>query len=172
MSAYIKSIDTKHLTSSGSEGFLCIAGSTEYERDCASGVDELAIANLPTIDVMSYHLYPDGGWNKSVAWGATWITDHISLAQQIGKPSMLGEFGLKNKAVRDAAYQTWTDTVRKSGGNGALFWILTGVQDDGSLYPDYDGFRVTCPSPQLHHPRQRVGCTEGPGVVPEVPTRR
>jgi len=169
MSAYIKSLDKKHLVSSGSEGFLCIPGATEYERGCASGVDELAIANLPTIDVMSYHLYPDGGWNKSVAWGATWITDHISLAQQIGKPSMLGEFGLKNKAVRDAAYQTWTDTVRKSGGNGALFWILTGVQDDGSLYPDYDGFRVTCPSPNCTTLTNASVALKDPGLYPKFP---
>jgi mannan endo-1,4-beta-mannosidase len=147
MSAYIKSIDKKHLVSSGSEGFLCIAGSTEYERNCGSGVDELAISKLRTIDVMSYHLYPDGGWNKSVAWGTTWITDHSKLAKMIGKPSMLGEFGLKDKVARNVTYKTWTDAVRESGGTGALFWILTGFQDDGTLYPDYDGFRVTCPSP-------------------------
>lgn len=30
---------------------------------------------------------------------------------------------------------------------GALFWILSGKQDDGTLYPDYDGFTVYCPSP-------------------------
>ena len=146
-SAYIKSLDKKHLVSSGSEGFLCIAGSTEYERGCSSGLDELAIAKLTTIDVLSYHLYPDGGWNKTVAWGTTWITDHTKLARMIGKPSMLGEFGLRDKVARNTTYRTWTDAVRKSGGNGALFWILTGVQDDGTLYADYDGFRITCPSP-------------------------
>jgi mannan endo-1,4-beta-mannosidase len=169
MSAYIKSLDGKHLVSSGSEGFLCIAGSTEYERDCASGVDELAIASLRTIDVMSYHLYPDGGWNKTVAWGTTWITDHIALAQQIGKPSMLGEFGLKNKAIRDATYQTWTDTVRHAGGTGALFWILTDKQDDGSLYPDYDGFRVTCPSPNCTTLANAAIALQNPGLYPKFP---
>jgi len=147
MSAYIKSLDKKHLVSSGSEGFLVVPGSTEYERSGASGLDELAISKLPTIDVMSYHLYPDGGWSKTVAWGTTWITDHTKLAKKIGKPSMLGEFGLKDQVARNVTYQTWTDAVRNSGGNGALFWILTAHQDDGTLYPDYDGFRVTCPSP-------------------------
>ncbi len=147
MSAYIKSLDKKHLVSSGSEGFLCIAGSTEYERDCASGVDELAISRLPTIDVMSYHMYPDGGWNKTLAWAKTWITDHSKLAKQIDKASMLGEFGLKDQVARNVTYKAWTDAVRTSGGNGALFWILTEHQDDGTLYPDYDGFRVNCPSP-------------------------
>jgi chitodextrinase len=27
-----------------------------------------------------------------------------------------------------------------------MFWILTGIQDDGQLYPDFDGFRVVVPS--------------------------
>ncbi|HEX7544216.1 MAG TPA: cellulase family glycosylhydrolase [Candidatus Limnocylindrales bacterium] len=148
MSAYIKSIDKKHLTSSGSEGELCIAGSTDWTRNCGEGVDELAISKLPTIDVMSYHLYPDpNSWNKDMAWTTTWIQDHIKLAKKIGKPSMLGEFGTKNQVTRNVTYQSWTDTVRNSGGNGALFWILTGIQDDGTLYPDYDGYRITCPSP-------------------------
>lgn len=169
MSAYIKSLDTKHLVSSGSEGFLCISGATEYERGCTSGVDELAIASLPTIDVLSYHLYPDGGWNKTVAWGTTWITDHVSLAQQIAKPSMLGEFGLKDKSIRDATYQTWTDAVRKSGGTGAVFWILTGAQDDGSLYPDFDGFRVTCPSPNCITLANAAGSLKDPGAYPKLP---
>jgi len=147
MSAYIKSLDRKHLVSSGSEGFLVVPGSTEYERSGASGLDELAIAKLPTIDVMSYHLYPDGGWSKTVDWGTTWITDHTKLAKKIGKPSMLGEFGLRNQVARNVTYKTWTDAVRNTGGSGALFWILTGKQDDGTLYPDYDGFRINCPSP-------------------------
>src|ERR1019366_6106580 len=77
----------------------------------------------------------------------TWIKDHINLAGQVGKASMLGEFGLKNLTARNVTYKSWTDTVRTSGGNGALFWILTGLQDDGTLYPDYDGFRINCPSP-------------------------
>lgn len=147
MSAYIKSLDRKHLVSSGSEGFLCIAGATEYERDCASGVDELAISKLPTIDVVSYHLYPDGGWNKTIDWGTTWIKDHVKLAKKVHKASMLGEFGLKDLAARNVTYKTWTDTVRRAGGTGALFWILTGKNDDGSLYGNFDGFRVNCPSP-------------------------
>jgi mannan endo-1,4-beta-mannosidase len=38
------------------------------------------------------------------------------------------------------------DTVYANGGSGALFWILSGKQDDGTLYPDYDGATVYCPS--------------------------
>jgi mannan endo-1,4-beta-mannosidase len=146
MSKYIKSIDRKHLVSSGSEGFLCKPNIDEYERDCSSGVDELAISKLPSIDVMSYHLYPDS-WTKTADWGTAWIKEHSDLARKIHKPSMLGEFGLRSKVARNVTYKTWTDTVRRTGGSGSLFWILTGIEDSGTLYPDYDGFRITCPSP-------------------------
>ncbi len=155
MSAYIKSIDHNHLVSSGSEGFLCepnnpkVAG--DWTRDCSTGegVDELAISKLPTIDVMSYHLYPDS-WGKATdpTWSTDWIKEHIRLAQMIHKPSMLGEYGWGNKATRNPVYKSWTDTVKRYGGNGALYWILSDVQGDGTtLYPDYDGFTVYCPSP-------------------------
>jgi len=146
MSAYIKSIAKKQLVSSGSEGWLNQAGSTDGARNGSDGVDELAISKLRTIDVMSYHLYPDA-WKKDLPWSTTWIKDHIKLAQKIGKPSMLGEYGWKDKATRNPVYKSWTDTVLFSGGTGALYWILSGHNDDGTLYGDYDGFTVYCPSP-------------------------
>jgi mannan endo-1,4-beta-mannosidase len=146
MSAYIKSVDPKHLVGSGSEGFLNIAGNTDGTRNGSDGVDELAIAKLPTIDVLSYHLYPDW-WNKDQAWSTVWIKDHIKLAQKIHKPSMLGEFGWRDKTTRNTVFKNWTDTVLFYGGTGALYWILSGHNDDGSLYGDYDGFTVYCPSP-------------------------
>jgi mannan endo-1,4-beta-mannosidase len=44
-------------------------------------------------------------------------------------------------------YKEWTDIFQREGGNGWLYWILSGIQDDGSLYPDFDGFTVYCPTP-------------------------
>jgi mannan endo-1,4-beta-mannosidase len=150
MSTYIKSIDHHHLVSSGTEGELCFPKSpsaqADWTRNCGEGVDELAISRLPSIDVMSYHLYPDS-WTKDNAWALEWIRQHIQLAKSIGKPSMLGEFGWSDKATRNPIYKGWLDQVSRYGGNGALYWILSDVQDDGTLYPDYDGFTVYCPSP-------------------------
>ncbi len=31
----------------------------------------------------------------------------------------------------------------EAAGAGDLFWLLTSRVDDGSFYPDYDGFRIT-----------------------------
>jgi mannan endo-1,4-beta-mannosidase len=60
---------------------------------------------------------------------------------------MLGEFGIASKAIRNPVYREWTDAFVAAGGTGFLYWILAGVQDDGTPYPDYDGFTVYCPSP-------------------------
>ena len=61
---------------------------------------------------------------------------------------MLGEFGWSDKATRNPVYQHWTDAWSSGpAATVALYWILSGNQDDGTLYPDYDGFTVYCPSP-------------------------
>ena len=147
VSRYIKTIDRNHLVSVGDEGFYCNdPASTDWTENCGEGVDTLAFTKLRNIDVMSYHLYPDG-WGKDAAWGTQWIKQHSRDARRLFKPSMLGEFGFKDKATRNPVYKEWTDTVLMSRGNGALYWILSGIQDNGTLYPDYDGFTVYCPSP-------------------------
>jgi mannan endo-1,4-beta-mannosidase len=147
MSTYIKSVDRKHLVTAGDEGFFADQpGTDDWTRNGGEGVDTVALASLKNIDVMSYHLYPDG-WGKTADWGTQWILDHAAAARKVGKPAMMGEFGIKDKSVRNAVYQRWTDAVVSSGTAGALYWILSDKLDDGSLYGDYDGFTVYCPSP-------------------------
>ncbi|HEY0001444.1 MAG TPA: cellulase family glycosylhydrolase, partial [Actinoplanes sp.] len=147
MSTFIKSVDRRHLVTAGDEGFFADApGTDDWTHNGGEGVDTVKLAALKNIDVMSYHLYPDG-WGKTADWGTQWILDHAAAARQIGKPVMLGEFGLKSKAERNVVYQRWTDAVYTSGTAGALYWILSDRLDDGSLYGDYDGFTVYCPSP-------------------------
>jgi mannan endo-1,4-beta-mannosidase len=53
----------------------------------------------------------------------------------------------RDKSTRNPVYQRWLSDFTASGGNGFLYWILSGSQDDGTRYPDYDGFTVYCPSP-------------------------
>jgi mannan endo-1,4-beta-mannosidase len=150
MSTFIKSVDRNHLVSVGDEGFYCLPNATHWTENCGEGVDTIAFTRLKNIDVMSYHLYPDS-WGTDAAWGTDWIKRHIRDANKIGKPSMLGEFGLRDKNIRNKVYKEWTDAVFKSGGqsggDGALYWILSAHQDNGSLYPDYDGFTVYAGTP-------------------------
>ncbi len=176
VTTFIKSIDDKHLVGVGDEGFFCRPGHAEYEYGCGSGVDTVALANLPNVDVMSFHLYPDH-WRKDAAWGTQWIKDHIDAANAINKPVMLGEFGWHDKSDRNVVYREWTDTAAAYNGgvDGALYWILSDIQTDGTLYPDYDGFTVYCPSPVCttlgnFAQRMRFGRTSFPPVADDDST--
>ena len=160
MSTYIKSIDNRHLLAVGDEGAFCRApadwtltqkyGASGYGpglgEDCKDGIDTIALTALPNIDMMSMHLYPDN-WKESVAWGNGWIEEHAAAAKKLGKPVYLGEFGLLDKSTRMPVFAHWLEIVRSTGVAGALYWILSSKQDDGTLYGDYDGFTVYCPSP-------------------------
>jgi len=147
MTRHIKSVDSKHLVSVGDEGFFCDdPAHSDWTRNCNEGVDTIAFASLPAVDVMSYHAYPHA-WGKDLPWVTDWIERHVREADRIGKAVMFGEFGWVDKATRNPVYQSWTDTFDKAGGDGWLYWILSGIQDDGSLYPDFDGLTVYCPTP-------------------------
>jgi mannan endo-1,4-beta-mannosidase len=147
MSRHLKSVDPAHLVGVGDEGFFCDApGHEDWTRGCGEGVDTIALAKLPAIDMLGFHIYP-AAWGKDLPWTYEWIKRHVREANRIGKPVLWGEFGWLDKATRNTVYQTWTDLFDREGGDGWLYWILSGVQDDGTPYPDYDGFTVYCPSP-------------------------
>ncbi len=144
MSAYIKSIDSNHLVTTGDEGFFNDPDGADWMYDGSDGVDTVAWASVPTIDYMSFHLYPDH-WGTDAEWGNQWIVEHNAAAKDIKKPALLGEFGWQDKSSRNAVYQDWLTTSLATGGAGSLVWILSDIRDDGTLYPDYDGFTIHCP---------------------------
>jgi mannan endo-1,4-beta-mannosidase len=151
MSRFIKTLDTNHMVSVGDEGFLNRGGGpdgSDWPYNATDGVDNERLTSLPAVDFGTYHSYPDGGWGRPnpPAWGAKWITDHLAAARTIGKPTVLEEFGLRDQANRNTTYDAWTRAVIDGGGAGFMFWMLAGIQDDNSLYPDFDGFTIYSPS--------------------------
>src|SRR6185295_17120015 len=109
MSLYIKTLDRNHLVSTGDEGFYCDPSTpNDWTRNCLEGVDTIAFTQVRTIDYMSLHLYPDG-WGKTADWGTWWINQHIQDAHAIGKPVVLGEFGILDRTpgqpFRKATYK-------------------------------------------------------------------
>ena len=113
MSDFLKQHDPNHLVSAGDENGDFL--------------------DLPSIDFGTIHLYP-----KKIASGK----DTIENALPAAKPIILEEYGWRDLPTRALAYTTWLDTFRASGGAGDLVWMLAGRQDDGTLYPDYDGFTI------------------------------
>jgi mannan endo-1,4-beta-mannosidase len=152
MSSYLKSIDQNHMVAVGDEGFL--EGKAEhwtYHAD--NGVDHRALTALPDIDYGTFHMYPET-WGTGFGWDDRWIDDHLSVARELGKPTVLEEYGLS--VTRDslgrvasglperlASYSAWNERMLSQGGNAAMFWLLVGRDSErGGLYEDYDRFSV------------------------------
>lgn len=130
MSHYVKSLDPKHLLTTGSEGAISSDVFETHKSDA--------------IDFVSFHLYPDH-WGFDQQRSNQYIRDHIKIARQMNKPVFLGEFGIRDKSKRRSVYQQWYQILKEEKVEGVAFWLLSGRQVDGSPYPDYDGFTVYVP---------------------------
>jgi len=142
MSQFVKSIDSNHLLSIGDEGFFGDVPNGDWMHNGSQGTDFIKNNQTKTIDVATFHIYPDP-WGLNEQQAKKWIEDHIVIAKKVlGKPVYMGEFGIQNKGTRDRIYSEWYDLSISRGMSGIMFWLLSGHQDDGSLYPDFDGFTV------------------------------
>jgi len=141
MSSFLKANDPNHIVGVGDEGFLRRAGSPDWTYDGSQGADFEAFLGLADIDFGSFHLYPET-WGKAGDFGDYWIRDHIDCCLRANKPALLEEYGLRDQAARETVYQRWLDAIFNQGGAADLFWMLASTQDDGSLYPDFDGFTL------------------------------
>lgn len=146
MSAHVKSLDPNHLVGVGDEGTYCVTGSKEWWQDCSRGVDSYALAAVEAVDYKSFHLYA-GQYGITAEWGTAFLERNVADRGTLNKPLLLGEFGYISHDGRETAYRSWLRTITASKVNGSLFWMLAGVRDDNSPYPDYDGFTIYCPSP-------------------------
>lgn len=159
MSAHVKRLAPHQLVAVGDEGTYGEAGNADYPYSDYDGVDWRRLSALRTVDYATFHLYPQGWGETSSAkpgtdagqWGEQWIRRHLQDARRLGKPAVLEEFGVRidadrdvpDSAARDGVYRRWTRAVEQESGAGSQFWLLTSRVDDGSFYPDYDGFRIT-----------------------------
>ncbi len=145
LSAFTKSIDVHHLVGTGEEGFDntsdgystdAYAGQT-WMFNGSIGVSFSMDSAVPGIDMASVHLYPES-WNLSNSAGNPWIRDHVQIARSIGKPLVVGEFGVRS--FRMPTYASWMTTMLLEGAAGGLVWqLLEGPRTDPQ------GFGFTCP---------------------------
>lgn len=120
MSAYVKSLDSNHLVSSGHANILD---------------PKLADLTIPTLDFGTWHGYPL--YNKlTVHQFNDMITEFCLLAARAKKPVLLEEFGhARSNQNAAAAYAMWLDTLtRDRNCAGWMVWRLVSRQDSGR-YP-------------------------------------
>jgi mannan endo-1,4-beta-mannosidase len=158
MSAWIKHLAPRQLVAVGDEGFFGDATNSDYPYSNYEGDRWAQFLRVPHVDYGTFHLYPQG-WGEisadkpgvdPIAWGRTWIRRHLAHARRVGKPAVLEEYGLlvdntkdvPDEATRTSGYREWTHTVERDEGAADQFWLLTSRVDDGSYYPDYDGYRI------------------------------
>lgn len=141
---YIRSLDGKHMVSTGSEG---LAGSVQ------DGQLYLDAHRTPDIAYLTYHLWPTNWgwfdpkqptqtWNGMMDKSLAYLNQHIDYAKQLGKPIVLEEFGLNRDGgsfdiqastkVRDHFYGEVFGLIQKraSAGDpvaGWNFWAWGGA---------------------------------------------
>jgi mannan endo-1,4-beta-mannosidase len=139
----IKSLDSNHLVSTGSEGLMGSVQNADIFRTAHA---------VPEIDYLTAHIWPlnwswvdakdiSGTHAAATAKVAEYLAQHQALARQIGKPLVIEEFGYPRDGggydpeastrFRDQYYQQIFDAVltsARTGGPimGSNFWAWNG----------------------------------------------
>lgn len=122
MSNYLRSLDPNHMITPGDWGYRTAAERREW----------LADHRLPAIDYCDVHNYPreDGdSFVDSPQALREFIDNRAAAAFSLGKPLVLGEFGIGpdgfNGVARSEWFRAFFDGSVRAGVAGAMFWILT-----------------------------------------------
>lgn len=136
ISAYIKSIDSAHMVTLGDEGwFSTNAGyGDSYPYGGTIGIDWISNLELSTLDYGTAHLYPSS-WGETDSWGSTWIDQHASWADKIGKPVVLEEFG-HSSTNRASVISGWLNSAYNDGYAGMQYWQFVSSFPSGYNSPD------------------------------------
>ncbi len=129
MAGYFKSIDNKHLLTTGETGYdnhlvdysdpELFYNNTRFLFDGYKGSSFAENSSIKNIDYSSFHLYPEK-WGCEPLSGNTWINDHSRLSGSFNKPSLLGEFGVTKD--RMANYKLYLETVGNTLSRSAMIW--------------------------------------------------
>ncbi|HEX6044557.1 MAG TPA: cellulase family glycosylhydrolase [Pyrinomonadaceae bacterium] len=122
MSGYLKSLDPNHMIAPGAWGYRSSAERREWLADHA----------LPAIDYADVHNYPRDDHDSFVDSPESlksFIANRAAAAFSLGKPLVMGEFGMgdggHNGATQANWYRALFDGSAQAGAGGAMFWILT-----------------------------------------------
>ncbi len=156
---FIQMMDPNHLVSLGGEGKISPWGGTEFER----------VSRSPNLDYLTMHLWVEN-WNwfepelreetfdVAMGKGVGYLGDHVSIANEVGKPLVLEEYGMSRDggafgaeattALRDRYYTILLEAILKLAqeGNvmaGSNVWSWSGEglpRDPGQAWQDGDDF--------------------------------
>ena len=153
MTAYVRTLDQKHLISTGEEGYRItppagpLGTRHSWIHDGWKGVDFARNITLPDVSFATVHLYPDN-WNipsRDIEWVRDYLVlDRAKLAHAAGKPIVLEESGFaKGPRFAHLGYSTnppyWLGQMYKfanlGGYAGTMSWNAV---PPGFANGDYD----------------------------------
>ncbi|MBU0535439.1 MAG: right-handed parallel beta-helix repeat-containing protein [Nanoarchaeota archaeon] len=141
MSAYIKSIDSNHMVTPGSDGgYKDKVSDPEWSwwYHGNEGQDYIGNHQWSSVDFATFRYYPESGKFDDVN-PQLWILEHIDDAHYIlGKPVVMEEFG--SFVNKDTVLADYYNQLEVHGANGDTFWILVDHLATGN-----DGYFVSCP---------------------------
>src|SRR5690606_24416531 len=107
--------------------------------------------------------------DTDVEWSRQWILDHLAIAEEVGKPIFIGEYGWRGGAPRNVVFHDWMSAFEEGGGDIALYWWMQ-PRNEFSTPTNSDGFSAYCPSPVCTQTMYRSrGMATGARNWPPVP---
>ncbi|KAK3129067.1 hypothetical protein QOZ80_6BG0471020 [Eleusine coracana subsp. coracana] len=166
MAAYVKSLDSKHLVTVGTEGFYGPGRTERLDVNpgdwaawlCSDFVQNSAVKH---IDFASVHAYPDSWLPKAsveekIKYLSNWVDSHLNDSKYIlRKPVLFSEVGFVHHAEAngsvdgDALLKVVYDKIYNSAkklesGSGALIWQLM-VEGMQTYHDDFSMVARECP---------------------------
>lgn len=134
---FIRSLDTHHLISTGSEGLWGSARDKQLFIDAHS---------LPNVDYLTYHMWirnwswfdqykPKETWDSAWKKGQDYLNSHIDWANQMKKPIVLEEFGLDRDM---GSYDIKAKTTYRDQFYKAVFDLLNTRAEKGEAIAGYN----------------------------------
>lgn len=139
LAAHVKRLAPAHLVGTGEEGLDGAAGDAlgavwgRFVPWLFRGGSSFALNTAsPWVDYASVHVFPES-WGVPRRWlaaaGAQWIDARARIARGLGKPLIVGEFGLPAGGAlsleeRRAVYAGWFRCARSAGTALAAPWML------------------------------------------------
>lgn len=144
MAAYIKQLDSNHLIADGGEGFdddrgLYSGLSNRHTVNGADGCSYHRLAQIPALDMLSYHLYPTNWQMNDGPDAALYIRRHEEIARQAGKVAYMGEYGKPAAdAERAAIFEQWIKAANEQASAGITLWhLIDNARTDNEGYQVY-----------------------------------
>ena len=142
ISAYIKSLDPRHMVAIGDEGWMVAPyGDGSYVYSGIEGLDFVKNLAISTIDYGTFHAYPQQ-WGYNNTWVNEWIMQHDQAGKAMGKPVVLEEYGSTEVTSKQSVVKPWQNTVLSDTSIAADFFWQLGANLSPIEKNPFDGYTV------------------------------